>query len=217
MLYRSARAVGYQAVEMAPPHRWAMAKEIGLRVLNIAGPGMQSGLNRLDNHPLLLTKIEKLIATAHENDIQQIIVFTGNRAGQRDEDGIAHTIAALRTPRTSGAGQRGDAASGITMPVRSSGLPGRSNLDRSGDRAWRRFIGRKSALRYLSHARDGCRPDGRHRQAPRLHRPSARRGSETARRAAGGGSDRLSSIDSTGAVGGVRRVVGAGISVKQSS
>jgi hydroxypyruvate isomerase len=95
-LYRAARSVGYGAVEMAPPHRWDMARDIGLELLNIAAPGMQAGLNAPANHAELIPAIQQLIATASANHIPQIIVFTGNRCGQSDADGIAHTVEALK-------------------------------------------------------------------------------------------------------------------------
>ena len=47
-------------VEMVPPERHTPARSAGLEILNTAGPGMQKGLNRRENHAELLPQIRRM-------------------------------------------------------------------------------------------------------------------------------------------------------------
>lgn len=86
--YRTLKRLGVDAVEMVDPVRYVLAREAGLDILNLAGPGMTEGLNRIEHHAVLLPQIRAAIRHAAENRIPLVIVFSGNRAGQTDADGI---------------------------------------------------------------------------------------------------------------------------------
>ena len=94
--YKRLVEIGIEAVEMAPEERWTAAKKAGFKLLNIAAPGMTSGLNRLENHDTLLPAIADMITDAGENGIAQVIVFSGNRVGQSDCEGKENCAAGLR-------------------------------------------------------------------------------------------------------------------------
>ncbi len=109
LYYATMAAMGAGAVEMTPPARWPAAREAGLAILNMAGPGMQKGLNRQENHADLVPQIESLIRTAGDEGIAHVIVFSGNRDGQDDAAGRANCAKAL--DRLLGAAQ----AAGVTL------------------------------------------------------------------------------------------------------
>ncbi len=92
--YRTLRDLGYLGVEMVAPERWQAARESGLTLVNLTAPGMTAGLNRVEHHPQLLEQIRSLIKTAQEYSIEHLIIFSGNRAGQLDENGLRNTVAA---------------------------------------------------------------------------------------------------------------------------
>jgi hydroxypyruvate isomerase len=92
--YRRLKKLGYLGAEMVPAERWQAVKDAGLKLVNLAAPGMQEGLNRKGNHAKLLPAIRTLIQTARENEVEHIIFFSGNRLGQADEDGLKNVIAA---------------------------------------------------------------------------------------------------------------------------
>ncbi len=92
--YQRLKMIGFEGVEMLPPERWAAARQAGLKLVNIAAPGMQAGLNRLENHASLIPQIEELIEVAKANQIEHIIIFSGNRDGQPDEESLRNTIQA---------------------------------------------------------------------------------------------------------------------------
>ncbi len=94
--YRKLKDLGYAGAEMVPPERWQAVKDTGLKLVNLAAPGMQKGLNRKENHAELIPQIRDLIRLARENDVEHIILFSGNRAGQPDEEGLKNVIAAAK-------------------------------------------------------------------------------------------------------------------------
>lgn len=94
--YSGLHALGYGAVEFVPQERWATARAAGLSVLNLGAPGMQDGINRVENHERLLPEIRATIATAQENHIPQVVVFSGNRTdGVSDDVGWENCRVAL--------------------------------------------------------------------------------------------------------------------------
>lgn len=94
--YRALRDLGISGVEMVHPDRWQAARDAGLAILNLSGPGKTVGLNRLGLHQELLPLIRQQIATARDAGIPQLIVFSGNRDGQDDAVGRANVVTALK-------------------------------------------------------------------------------------------------------------------------
>lgn len=93
--YARVAEIGYIAVEMAAPEHWALAPAAGLELLNIAGPGIEWGLNRTDEHDRILPLIRTAIGTAAEAGIPDLVVFSGGRRGLGDAAGIESCVRAL--------------------------------------------------------------------------------------------------------------------------
>lgn len=94
--YEKVKSLGYDAVEMAPPERRRAVTDAGLINLNLSGPGMEVGLNNVANHAVLVPGIMKAIDEAVINDISDVIIFSGNRNGQPDEEGIKNCVTAIK-------------------------------------------------------------------------------------------------------------------------
>lgn len=90
--YNRLKSLGVSAVEMVPSDRWQVARSSGLQLLNMIGPGMEKGLNRRENHEQLLPEIKQSIDTASAAGIPHVIIFSGNREGQPDDEGIMQCI-----------------------------------------------------------------------------------------------------------------------------
>lgn len=86
--YKRLKEIGFTAVEMVPAERRFAAKSSGMKLLNVGAPGMQKGLNRLENHDELLPQISQTIEEAARDEIAHVILFSGNRDGQDDELGL---------------------------------------------------------------------------------------------------------------------------------
>lgn len=93
--YQKLKRLGIAGVEMVDPSRWAHARAAGLPILNQSGPGMTRGLNRIAHHAELLPELRALIAKAAAASIPHLIVFSGNRDGQDDQEGERNVIIAL--------------------------------------------------------------------------------------------------------------------------
>lgn len=89
------REAGYSGVEMVGASRRECAREAGLELVNLAGPGMREGLNDVRTHSQLLPALRDSIREAEVEGIGQVIVFTGNRGDRSDTDGIAACVAGL--------------------------------------------------------------------------------------------------------------------------
>jgi hydroxypyruvate isomerase len=95
--YARIRDLGYEAAEMVAPTRLEAARGAGLRIANLTlfGECMPRGLNRREEHPRLLPRIRAALAEAAAEDIGAVIVFSGNRLGQPDAEGLENCRVAL--------------------------------------------------------------------------------------------------------------------------
>ncbi len=94
--YKELRKIGYTAIEMPPPASRNAARDAGLEIINMAGPGMTKGLNRLELHKEILPQIKASIVEAKKDGIPNVIIFSGNREGQPDEVGINNCVAGIK-------------------------------------------------------------------------------------------------------------------------
>lgn len=89
-------AAGAQGVEMAPEALWPAARDAGLDLVTLTGhQPLEIGFNDRRNHPALQDKVRASIALAQARGVEKVIVFSGNRDGRSDADGIAATIEGL--------------------------------------------------------------------------------------------------------------------------
>ncbi|MFA6294085.1 MAG: sugar phosphate isomerase/epimerase family protein [Victivallales bacterium] len=93
--YSELRKIGYEAVEMTSPANMKAARDAGLQIINMGAPGMTKGLNRLENHAELLPQIRNTISEAKKEKIPYVIIFSGNREGQPDAEGIKNCITGI--------------------------------------------------------------------------------------------------------------------------
>ena len=85
-----AKECGIQSIELLNPDEWDVVLKRGLQVAlsNGSSLGIPKGWNRLKHHGQLQADLLKIIPQAQEKGISQIIVFSGNREGLSDEEGI---------------------------------------------------------------------------------------------------------------------------------
>jgi hydroxypyruvate isomerase len=88
--YARLKSLGYAGVEIVDPKRWDAARAAELSIVNLAAPGMQDGMNKESNRTALVAQIRECLSTASANGIPHVIVFSGNRQGQDDDEGLRH-------------------------------------------------------------------------------------------------------------------------------
>jgi len=96
-LCQAAKSIGYSSVELLSEPDWATPKKHGLQCAMANGFGsIPVGFNRPDNHDKLVADAERMIPLVAAAGIPNIVVFSGNRAGLSDGDGITNCISGLR-------------------------------------------------------------------------------------------------------------------------
>ncbi len=90
-------AIGFVAVEMAPENQWPAIRAAGLAIPIFGGHGsLGDGLNKRENHDRIERELRANISKAAANGIPSLIVFSGNRRGQGDDEGVAICAEGLR-------------------------------------------------------------------------------------------------------------------------
>ena len=96
-LCREAAAMGIQSVELLGPDDWQTVKDHGLTCAMPNGPGgISVGWNRIENHDDLVKKSEDLLPKIAAAGFVNMIVFSGNREGQADLEGIKNCAKGLK-------------------------------------------------------------------------------------------------------------------------
>jgi hydroxypyruvate isomerase len=96
-LCRESRRIGLHAIDLLSENEWEVPKAHGLACAVANGPGpIPDGWNRPDLHDKLVAESERLLPLVARAGIPQMIVFSGNKRGMADGEGIANCVAGLR-------------------------------------------------------------------------------------------------------------------------
>lgn len=96
-LCREAKRIGLSAIDLLSENEWDVPRAHGLTCAVANGPGpIPDGWNRPDLHDKLVAESERLLPLVARAGIPQMIVFSGNRRGMSDGEGIANCAAGLR-------------------------------------------------------------------------------------------------------------------------
>ena len=93
----AARTIGLQAIDLLSEGEWTVPAKHGLTCAMTNGFGsIPKGFNRPDNHDKLIADAERMIPLVAAAGVPNIVVFSGNRAGLSDGEGIANCVTGLR-------------------------------------------------------------------------------------------------------------------------
>jgi hydroxypyruvate isomerase len=96
-LCRESKRIGLHAIDLLSENEWDVPKAHGLACAVANGPGpIADGWNRPDLHDKLVAESERLLPLVARSGIPQMIVFSGNRRGMADGEGIANCIVGLK-------------------------------------------------------------------------------------------------------------------------
>jgi hydroxypyruvate isomerase len=97
-LCKAAVAIGIKGIDLCGPNEWPTLKKYGLAcpMANGAGMGIGKGFNRIELHDKLVDDYERLIPKAADAGIENIICFSGNRAGLNDQEGLKNCAIGLK-------------------------------------------------------------------------------------------------------------------------
>ncbi len=96
-LIQAAARIGYAGVEMCPQELWPKVREGGLRIITEGGhASLTDGLNKRANHDRIEREINAKLELAQQWEIPALIVFSGNRNGLPDDEGMEITAEGLQ-------------------------------------------------------------------------------------------------------------------------
>lgn len=93
---RDCQLLGYEGVELLPRELWPAAREAGLVIATESCGSLTEGWNRREHHAGLLEELKRKLDDAGQWNIPNLIVFSGNRAGQADAVGLEICAEGLR-------------------------------------------------------------------------------------------------------------------------
>jgi len=97
VLCRDVAAMGFASVELLSEGEWATPRQFGITCAVANGPStIPVGFNRPDQHDRLVAESERLLPLVAAAGIPQMIVFSGNRAGMSDAEGLANCAEGLK-------------------------------------------------------------------------------------------------------------------------
>ncbi|MEO1448746.1 MAG: TIM barrel protein [Bacteroidota bacterium] len=85
--------MGIKGIDLLNPDEWKVAQKAGLEVsLSFGSPlGIPKGFNDPANHAQLLKDYQDIIPRAQDEGVKRVIVFSGNRNGISDEEGLKNS------------------------------------------------------------------------------------------------------------------------------
>jgi hydroxypyruvate isomerase len=90
-LAAAGRDMGLLSIELLNPDQWPTVQKYGLTcaMSNAAGPGgIPRGFNRTEHHEWLIPAYETLLRQAADAGVPNVILFSGNRDGMSDAQGL---------------------------------------------------------------------------------------------------------------------------------
>lgn len=96
-LARSAAQIGLQSIELLNPDEWPVVQRHGLTCAMANGTTtIPRGFNRLEHHVEFVPSMIERLAAAKAAGLPSVIVFSGNRAGLSDEQGLENCVVGLK-------------------------------------------------------------------------------------------------------------------------
>jgi hydroxypyruvate isomerase len=99
---KASKEMGLKSVELLGPADWPVLKKHGLTCAMVSNPtvdglgGIGKAFNRVEHHDKLVTAYEDLIGKAAAAGLENVICFSGNRAGLDDEKGLENCTIGLK-------------------------------------------------------------------------------------------------------------------------
>jgi hydroxypyruvate isomerase len=98
-LCAAAAAMGLKSIELLGEDEWPIAKKHGLTCAVAAGVGanpIPKGLNRIANHDAIIRELEERLPKVKAAGLPAQIVFSGNREGMSDAEGLKNCAVGLK-------------------------------------------------------------------------------------------------------------------------
>lgn len=97
VLCQQAKRIGLEALDLLLAEDYPIVRKYGLTCAVTTGVpgGIESGLNRIENHDAIVAYFENALPLARENGSPNVICFSGNREGMDEEQGLENCVSGL--------------------------------------------------------------------------------------------------------------------------
>jgi hydroxypyruvate isomerase len=93
----AAKAMGLASIELLEPEEWPIVQKHGLTCAMAKGQmPIKNGFNRLENHEKYVGPLIERIRACSAAGLPNLIVFSGNRAGMSDEQGLENCVVGVK-------------------------------------------------------------------------------------------------------------------------
>jgi len=95
---KAAKEIGLEAVDLLTVAEIPVARQHGLTCAMVSGVpgGIAHGLNRIENHDKIVAWFEQTAPRVAELGCRNMIVFSGNRAGMGDDEGLRNCATGIK-------------------------------------------------------------------------------------------------------------------------
>ncbi len=91
------KAMGISAIDLLDEKDWGTPLKHGMVCALGNGPtSIGDGMNRLENHDRVVEACERMLPIAAANKVPNVMLFSGNRRGMSDEQGLEHCAIGLK-------------------------------------------------------------------------------------------------------------------------
>jgi hydroxypyruvate isomerase len=96
-LAEESKRIGYKSVELLTPEDFKKVQPLGLTCAVLSGScTIPDGWNQKKNHKRLVKSVSEHIEFAADNNLRNVIFFSGNRRGMSDEEGLANCAEGIK-------------------------------------------------------------------------------------------------------------------------
>jgi hydroxypyruvate isomerase len=96
-LAEESKRIGYQSIELLSPDEVKKVQPLGLTCAVLSGScTIPDGWNRKENHARLVKSVSEHIEFAADNNLRNVIFFSGNRKGMSDEEGMENCAEGIK-------------------------------------------------------------------------------------------------------------------------
>jgi hydroxypyruvate isomerase len=96
-LCKNASAMGITGVDLLSEKDWETPKKYGMICALANGPTtISDGMNRVENHDRVVKECERMLALAAKAGVPNLMLFSGNRKGMTDSEGLKNCAIGLK-------------------------------------------------------------------------------------------------------------------------
>ncbi|MBS1849636.1 MAG: TIM barrel protein [Acidobacteria bacterium] len=99
-----AAEIGLKGIDLLDPPDFEAPRRFGLvcTMAKVPGVEIRDGFNRVENHAMIEDHLRQALPLAAKAGIERVVVFSGNRHGMSDEEGLKNTVLGLKKAKKIG-------------------------------------------------------------------------------------------------------------------